>query len=332
MEPLDNKWNPPTKRIKIKERDFNIPEFNEYIFFINHNYSVNFLKEICNYYKIKKTGNKSELENRIYKYLKNSHFCIKIQKIYRAYLIRTLHKLKGPAFFNRKCNNDNDFLTFENVKDIENKYFYSIKQKDNIWGFNIISLYNIFTKTPDHLNPYTREVINIEEFDNLKKIIRISKINGEKIDININQENDEISKKKKLELKCLEIFQYINSLGNYSDFNWYHNLSKVNLIRFLRELLDIWMYRAQLTNEIKYEICPPYGNPFRFMDMTRINVLNHYNLYKSGLNIIEQFCKKAIDKENRNLGASYVLCALTIVSPEAADALPWLFQSVSNAL
>ena len=62
------------------------------------------------------------------------------------------------------------------------------------------------------------------------------------------------------------------------------------------------------------------------------SVLNHYNLYKSGLNIIEQFCKKAIDKENRNLGASYVLCALTIVSPEAADALPWLFQSVSNAL
>ena len=34
----------------------------------------------------------------------------------------------------------------------------------------MISLYNIFTKTPDHLNPYTREVINIEEFDNLKKI------------------------------------------------------------------------------------------------------------------------------------------------------------------
>ena len=36
MEPLNNKWNPPNKRIKIKERDFTIPEYNDYIYFISH--------------------------------------------------------------------------------------------------------------------------------------------------------------------------------------------------------------------------------------------------------------------------------------------------------
>ena len=35
-----------------------------------------------------------------------------------------------------------------------------------------------------------------------------------------------------------------------------------------------------------------------------------------------------IDQDSRGLGALYVLTALTLVSPGAADAMPWLYNSV----
>ena len=52
-------------------------------------------------------------------------------------------------------------------------------------------------------------------------------------------------------------------------------------------------------------------------------------LQKNALLIINQLITKGISKEHCTLGASYVLCALTLVSEPAAIALPWLFQSVS---
>jgi hypothetical protein len=49
------------------------------------------------------------------------------------------------------------------------------------------------------------------------------------------------------------------------------------------------------------------------------------------LSIIEQFIKKGINREMSNLGASFILCGLTLVNVDAAMALPWLYQSVSTA-
>ena len=78
------------------------------------------------------------------------------------------------------------------------------------------------------------------------------------------------------------------------------------------------------------QICYPYGNPFRFADIHRINTMNYIQLQKVILSVIGQFITKGTSQEHCNLGASYVLCSLTLVSPSAAEALPWLYHSVSN--
>ena len=101
------------------------------------------------------------------------------------------------------------------------------------------------------------------------------------------------------------------------------------LIEFIRSLIDIWEYRAQLTIEIKKQICFPHGNPFRYINLNEIYYYNFISLQKTTLSIIEQFIKKGIDRDSSNLGASYVLCALTLVNNDAAIAMPWLYQSVS---
>ena len=96
----------------------------------------------------------------------------------------------------------------------------------------------------------------------------------------------------------------------------------------VRELIEIWNYRAQLTNEIKRGICPPNGDPFRNLSIQYIHTeANITNVRKVILEILEKLVNSGTDKDNKALGAYYVLGCLTLVNTEAATSLPWLFQS-----
>ena len=320
----------------ITDNDFNIPNFHEYNLFYNNSYNVNFLKEICKNYKLKVCGNKSVLKERIYKYLYQSFYCIKIQKNVRRFLINKYLNLIGPGINYKLCRNDTDFFTLENLNEIDIFKFFTIKGiDDNIWGFNIISIYNLFLKSnnksnEDVLNPYTREKIEPKGriFHKIKTLIRMSKIYTTGINVNIN--NEEINNSKKIiEIKSLELFQIMDSYGNYTDISWFRSLDKFQLIRFLSELLDIWQYRAQLNHNIKKDICYPYGNPFRFIVMNNLNNLPLISLQKNTLFIIEQFITKGINNDMCCLGINFVLCAFTLVNENAANALPWLYESVA---
>ena len=66
------------------------------------------------------------------------------------------------------------------------------------------------------------------------------------------------------------------------------------------------------------------------INLNTIFTLSHFSLQKLGLSLIERFIKTGINPESSALGASYVLCALTLVNNDAAEALPWLYQSVAN--
>ncbi len=320
----------------ITDEEFNIPNFNEYKFFCNNSYNINQLKEICKNYKLKVSGNKTILKERIYKYLYESFYCIKIQKYIRKFLIKKYFNLIGPGINYKLCRNDTDFFTLENLSGINIFNFFTIQGDDNnIWGFNIISIYNLFLKSDnklseDVLNPYTREKIvpKSKIFDKIKTLIRMSKIYTTGINVNIN--NEEINNSKKIiEIKSLELFQIMDSHGNYTDIKWFRSLNKYQLIRFLSELLDIWQYRAQLSNNIKKDICHPYGNPFRFITINNINNLSLFSLQKNTLFIIEQFITKGINRDMCSLGINFVLCAFTLVNQNAANALPWLYESVA---
>ena len=65
--PLINKIKPK----KVFKKDFVIPKHSEYENLIIYDYKVPQLRLICNEYGILKKGNKEELINKIYRYLKN---------------------------------------------------------------------------------------------------------------------------------------------------------------------------------------------------------------------------------------------------------------------
>ena len=243
--------------------------------------------------------------------------------------------LHGPAFRQRnKCVNDTDFFTMENLKDIPDHQFFSFKdQHDNLYGFNIISLWNLYLKTGRNtLNPYNREKILDDVYHNLCNFLNHSEILNKDIQLTIKVSDDNLSPEKQQEQLALQLFQHMDELGNYTDIKWFNDLTASKLYKFCRELLDIWCYRAQLPSEIKITICPPIGDPFRNVNINAIqnNAMSLYEIKKITLSIIGQMIKSATTRDNQALGAFYVLSALTLVNNDAASAMPWLYQSVSQ--
>jgi hypothetical protein len=299
-----------------------------------NNYNIQQLKIFAKNYKIKSSGNKKELLTRIFCFLRLSYFVIKIQKVFRGNLQRQYNYFHGPAFFKKElCTNNTDFFSMEEIKEIPYSQFFSYKDVDGfIYGFDIISLYNLIEKTKDKeaRNPYNRMNIPTSVVSKMKILLKLSKLLKIPIDIDIKNINNEISTQKSLELRILDLFQNIDALGNYSNPEWFNSLNRYKLLKFMRELIDIWNYRAQLSNEIKRSICPPYGDPFRNFSLNYANYeQNIDNIRKIVIEVLEKLVNSGIDRDSKSLGAYYVLGALTLVNDSAASALPWLFQSLS---
>jgi hypothetical protein len=323
----------PTNKLEKIDGELEIiPNFNDYHLLYKYNYNLKQLKQIAKAHRLKITGNKLELMLRIYSYLYLSHIVINVQKIIRGFLQRKYNKIHGPAYQKRSlCTNTFDFLSMEPIEEIVNEQFFSFKDDDGfIYGFDILSLHNLIykcngaVKNPFNTKPLSSKII--EDFRTLLRLSRVQKIN---ILTEISDVTKEVSDKKSVELRVLSLFQTIDSLGNYSNPQWFITLNRNQLIKFVRELVDIWQYRANLSNEIKKAICPPNGNPFARMP--------HYNIWQTAeniddvrkdiLEIMEKFVNSSPDKDNKCLGAYYILCAITLVNNEAATSLPWLYEA-----
>ncbi len=319
---------------KVDDTKIPIPNINTFKLLCYYNYNINQLKTIAKIHKLKVSGTKPILLTRIYNYLYLSFKAIIIQKHIRGHLRRKYDSYHGPAYYKRKlCTNEYDFLSMEDMKEIPNEQFFSYKDDDGlIYGFDLLSLYNLIYKENGLVkNPFTTKAISAKVIEELRNLLRLS--NVLKIDIQTKLKNDieNVSDKKAVELRALTLFQNINDLGNYSDSQWFLDLDRNNLIKFLRELLDIWTYRAPLTVETKREICPPVGNPFS--SIVRIHNLqtaeNIDDIRKPILTCLEKMATTGINTDSKCLGAYYILCALTLVSHSAATALPWLYEAVA---
>jgi hypothetical protein len=296
--------------------------------------TVTALKEIAKTHELKTTGKKDELLLRICSHFYFSSFTIKIQRVFRGQLLRCfLNKMHGPAAFNRNvCVNQTDFLSMEEIKNIPINQFFSYKDVDGfVYGFDVISFHNLIVKCDGQLsNPYNRSPVPPETIRRFKQLIKVGKI----VNMPINVEIEEVvnfTSQKTLELRILNLFQHMNSLGNYAEPYWFSNLDKAKLIKFMRELFDIWNYRLQITLQTKLAICPPNGNPFRsaLNIQELINTQNIDVIRNAILTILELFVNSGIDRDSRCLGSYYVLGALTMVSDAAAATLPWLYQSMT---
>ena len=335
---------------KPPQNDKEINSFSQYYKLKQYKYTKKDLTDLCKLLKLKISGvSKMRRDNfcdYVFNYMRLCHYAKVIQKKWNNTFIKLYNNLLGPCYMNFECsNNVEDFLTTENIKDIPYEFFISYKDVDGFnYSFNLLSIYNLLRKNMNY-NPYNRNVFSNEIRNILNRKIRMNTIIIKKHpNLNIeyttkmqeyigtnqpqpNEANVVGNSRPSYTQPIRDIFMTIDSFGNYSQCEWFFNLNQNRLRKFIYELKDIWFYRAQIPSSTRASIYPPTGNPF-FDIGNNISVDRpiHY-FHEKCFNIMNRLINTSTDVEYRKLGALYILTALTIVSPDAASAMPWLFYS-----
>ncbi len=316
----------PNKLTNLKQpRNILFPmNVEDHHLLVNHKYTITNLKLIAKFFFLKTAGNKTELTTRIHYYMISYKCVFKIQSAFRRFIS---NKYRCLVRF-RDTVNDTDFLSMEKLIDIPKTQFFSFQDKDGfIYGFDSLSFYQLTIVNKILENPYNRAEIQQKTMDDFNKLIRITSCL--KLPFNTIMKEDEITPVQAQELKIVELFQTINSLGNYANYEWFMALDTLRLLRLFKELNDIWSYRSQITESVKRNICPSTGNPFSCVHYFRLNQTSTiFVIREEILSVLENMVNLGIDKDSQTLGSYYVLCAMTLVSHDASVALPWLYQSV----
>jgi len=317
------------------------------------------LKVLSKRYKLKVTGTKPFLINSIHTYLVQEHHARRIQKVWRTFAFKLFAQCRGPARFKRElCVNDVDFFTMEPLAELPLDQFVSYTATDGrIYGFEQTSLQQLYDKAKASnmavLNPYNRQRLPSSLWWSLKRLNFFGKLfSGVALAapalaaahapaapaahdpaapaahahahapaahaVDLDQTYARIN----------SLFTSIDNLGNYTDAAWFLTLDRPRFLRFLVCLNDIWTYRANLSEQVRREICPTY-DPFHFVVMTRLPNMATHEIRFECVRTMEIMVLHGTNHANRTLGANYVLCALTLVSRPAALALPWLYESVA---
>ena len=180
-----------------------------------HKLKAPILKNSCRWHKLKVSGKKSILIDRLENLFTNIKNAIIIQKFIRMRQCQIYYNHRGPASKNRElCNNSTDFITMEPLKEITFDYFFSYKDDSNfIYGFNIISLINLIKNKRKFENPYNRNNFN----DSIKKTVIRLYNNTCLVNPEFHKHNQIFNEKtKNIRINHIINRRHISSVDNYN--------------------------------------------------------------------------------------------------------------------
>ena len=323
---------------------------------IHEKLSTAHLKHLCTTYGLKCSGTKPVLALRAHTHCMESHFISRIQRVCRGHFARIYirrHVLLPDCSNESEYVNDSDFYTMDGFEDLPHYQIFTFKDEidHKLYRFNTASFFQLmkgaFTKSqlnnaasgicfeiPESaVNPYTRTPISVSTVRSFFDKLHFCRIM--RLPVYTQFKSDELTPQQATDARILEVFQDINKLGNYADSDWFSRLTHPQYIWFIQELYDIWAYRAELSTQVKMQICPPYGQIFpsvanSILLMHEMRTAPFERVREVCISTCERLVRAGLTEDDRYLGASYVLSALTLVSPRARDALPWLYQSVAG--
>jgi hypothetical protein len=257
----------------------------------------------------------------------------KIQKWFRAAIGPHRVRTQGPAYFDRAlCVNDEDFFSMDSLHTLESTYFFSFLDVDkHFYGFDIRSIYTLVHRATqareDPVNPYTRNNLTIHTIQNVRKRARW-----------LQQRNLPIAwepltpptPEQQTTMHIVDLFTKIDELNYYSSPNWFLNLDVHGHQRFYKELFAIWNHRAGLSSVQKNTIVPNHAAELFRLPLWSVHHQPLPTMRAINMKHIEKFITSADDRNDRILGAMYIMSTMTIVSNEARAAYPWLYESVAE--
>lgn len=261
----------------------------------------------------------------IYNFENSSYIrpAICIQRIWKGYSLRKHIKNYGIASIAKHLlNNDSEFLTFENTIDIPYRELFTYKDLAGFyWGFRLSTFKELINHSTT--NPYNTLEISKDTINRFNALVK-------HIDKNIKTEVEKpviADPNIKLQQRCIEIFQKMDELKQYTQCEWFLSLNTNSLKYLYKEMADIWHHRLGLSNIEKRK----YVTNGILFNIPIIEIIRIADRYKISHILLDEFDKLVSNGQNiqdRTTGALWVLSGLTLVSQVARNAMPWLYESV----
>ena len=239
----------------------------------------------------------------------------------------------GPAYFCRElCTNDSDFFSTESVRDISGGYFISYKDPDNhVYGFDVRSahtlIYRARTSGESAMNPFTRSVFPTFFLRSVNAQVRwlsARKLATEWAPL------APPTPEQQVRMKVVDLFNKIDELNYYSSPDWFLDLTQRGQRHLYSTLHDIWTHRAGLSMTQKAALVPNFQQRLFRHPPWAIRELPLETVQRLNMATIRMLITSASDRNDRILGAMYVVTALTAVNETARTAYPWLYESIAE--
>lgn len=253
---------------------------------------------------------------------------LRIQRFWIKWAAHQRFRRQGPATNNLKVSqNETEVYSLDSIQTIPTVFFFSFGDTSkNIWSFDIRSLSHLLTEGAEPMNPYTRQVILPST---LKKIHeRLQWLRKRKYPI-LHMTGENLTQEQIWNQKVLDVFFKMDALGYRASCRWFEEMELDDHELFYTRLYRLWTYQLGLTAGEKEAILPGPGKLFKQTPDRTIHANHDIRWWRrSNLNMILEFLTRGTTKSHQALGALYVLMALVQTVPEAAEAYPWILESV----
>ena len=321
-----NEYNINIEMDESEDENEKILDFQDLFQLVNgtlnyDNIKISILRKSIKKSQLKKYINTKQSKQYIFKELSEYFDKYRLYSQYMSQIITMQKYIRRWLILRRTvCLNNVDILTMENKYYIPNEYFFLFTDsKSNKYAYDIRTLVKILEDDKPKC-PYTMKILETSDIYQINKFI-----NSVRYKINLEIEKPNVSLKKQIELRMIDIFHKINLLDNYTSHEWFKSLTVEQLQDFYIKAEDIWNYRAQLTMSAKCKIFKN-GSLFQIPIHYIKNSTDLFKMQTTIMNEIERAITEGVSLEERKLGAILILTALVDVSVDAANALPHLVQ------
>jgi len=242
----------------------------------------------------------------------SSSSVIKVQSVFR----RKRVLLSQEKY---RCSNTEDFFTFDPLRDVPSKYYYSyVDDQGHRWGFDIRSLVKLFEMK--YANPYTTRDFPIRirrEVIKTYRKLRRSESYEDIVDDVIRTRREDIKQ------RLVDVFSTIERSGYTCQITWFLSLPVNRLRELYRQLEDLWNYRSELTGARQRCIVPPDG---RFCSVPVTHVMTMESIEDLQSLLVDEISKfaRAPNEGDQTVGFILFLTGLGCVSPECFASHEWI--------
>ena len=257
----------------------------------------------------------------------------KIQTWYHSMRGMYIVRRRGLAYYDRSITtNDNDFFSTDSMKEISGIMFFSYKDTDgHYYGFDLRSIHTVIHRARMSgevaQNPFTRSPIPSAVTKKVATLMRFLTIHDFPTEwAPLTPPTPE----QQWRMKVVDLFNKIDELNYYSSPDWFISLDLNGHRKFYAELHGIWTHRAGLSIAQKHMIVPNFQQRLFRHPPWALGEQILESMQKINMGVIRTLISSADDKNDRILGAMYVVSGLTLVNEQARSAYPWLYESVQG--